>query len=271
MTDFPLYMDETWIFSKGGMKRIWQDENIKSIKHSGSATEGKRHIVVHAGGKQGFVKDAGLIFSSKSKSADYHDNMNTDMYTKWLREKLLPSLTEPSVIVIDNAPYHSEVIHRQPTSGWKKDEIITWLKQENINFSNDALKSELLLLCKRHEKPKQYKVDNIIHEHGHQVLRLPPYHCEFNPIELVWGICKNYYDRHIGRNGYSDEAVREMWNEALEKVTPEIWQNCIKKTETIISQWWEREQHINEISPIIINPDEDSDSDENNLDEEFNI
>ena len=51
----------------------------------------------------------------------------------------------------------------------------------------------------------------------------------------------------------------------LRKSNSENLAKLYKKTETIISQWWEREQHINEISPIIINPDEESDSDENNL------
>ncbi|CAH1109771.1 unnamed protein product [Psylliodes chrysocephalus] len=100
-----IYLDEIWIFSKGGTKRIWQDENIKSIKHTNG--EGKRHIILHAGGKNGFVDGAGLIFCSKSKSEDYHDNMNSDMFIKWLNEKLLPNLGEPSVIVLDNASYHT--------------------------------------------------------------------------------------------------------------------------------------------------------------------
>ena len=30
---FPfIYMDDTWIFSKASIKRIWQDENIEKIK-----------------------------------------------------------------------------------------------------------------------------------------------------------------------------------------------------------------------------------------------
>ena len=27
---------------------------------------------------------------------------------------------------------------------------------------------------------------------GHKVIRLPPYHCELNPIELAWAAEKNF-------------------------------------------------------------------------------
>jgi hypothetical protein len=31
----------------------------------------------------------------------------------------------------------------------------------------------------------KYAVDEMAKAHGHTVLRLPPYHCVFNPIELL--------------------------------------------------------------------------------------
>ncbi|XP_050515124.1 uncharacterized protein LOC126890308 [Diabrotica virgifera virgifera] len=222
-----VYLDETWIFSKGGIKRIWQDESTKSIKHTD--TEGKRYIIVHAGGKHGFIEGADLVFSSKSKSADYHDNMNTEIFLKWLKEKLLPSLHEPSVIVLDNASYHSEILNKQPTNSWTVDKIKEWLTNKNITFPQYCFKPQLLTLAKSHAQPNIYMVDEIIHSFGHRVLRLPPYHCQFNPIEYIWGICKTYFDNHIGYKGYSEEAVLETWQEALDTATPEIWEKKCKK------------------------------------------
>jgi hypothetical protein len=63
----------------------------------------------------------------------------------------------------------------------------------------------------------RYKVDDLIKEHGHKVLRLPPYNCHFNPIELVWSQAKRYYNSNIGRNGFGMEAVKKMWEESLEQ------------------------------------------------------
>lgn len=261
-----IYLDETWIFSKGATKRIWQDDSVKSIKHTDG--EGKRHIILHAGGKAGFIEGADLIFSSKSKSSDYHDNMNTEMFIKWLREKLLPSLSEPSVIILDNAPYHSEILNKNPTNSWNVNKIKEWLTNEKIPFLDYMLKSELLHLTKMHAKPKIFVVDQIIESYGHRILRLPPYHCQFNPIEYIWGISKQYYDNHIGPNGYRDEAVWETWRNALSVSTPEIWRNCIFKCEKLIEEWWIRENKINEISPIVITlngDDSDYDDDDDDI------
>nr|CAD7418095.1 unnamed protein product [Timema cristinae] len=57
-----------------------------------------------------------------------------------------------------------------------------------------------------------YKINEMVRECGHQVLRLPPYHCQYNPIQLVWANCKGYYKKHTGRNNkFDDAAVRALW------------------------------------------------------------
>ena len=35
-------------------------------------------------------------------------------------------------------------------------------------------------------------METVAKEYGHEILRLPPYHCELNPIELAWAAEKNY-------------------------------------------------------------------------------
>lgn len=59
------------------MKKIWQEESIKTIKHTDS--EGKRHITEHAGGN-GSVDGADIVFSSISKLVDYHENTITEIF-----------------------------------------------------------------------------------------------------------------------------------------------------------------------------------------------
>jgi transposase len=52
-------------------------------------------------------------------------------------------------------------------------------------------KAELYDLIKMH-KP-QYEtsaIDCLLAEHGHAVIRLPPYHTDLNPIEKIRGIVK---------------------------------------------------------------------------------
>ena len=54
-----------------------------------------------------------------------------------------------------------------------------------LEFPENALRKDLWLLAKAKaaEEPR-YKVDDIIKEAGHEVLRLPPYHCDLNPIGI---------------------------------------------------------------------------------------
>ena len=37
---------------------------------------------------------------------------------------------------------------------------------------------------------KKFKVDEMAKEAGHEVIRLPPYHCNLSPIELLWAFMK---------------------------------------------------------------------------------
>lgn len=256
-----VFLDETWIFARGANKRTWQDDSVKSVKNTNS--EGKRFMILHAGNEDGFISESGLIFSTKSKSADYHDNMNSENFEKWFME-LLPKLEEPSIIVLDNAPYHSRVSEQHPTSRWKKNELQEWLRLKNIEFDKTSTHVELLSLCKEQVRKKEYVVDTMALQYGHEVLRLPPYHCQYNPIEMVWGIAKNYYDRHIGRDGFGDENVLAMWKEALETVTAETWSKCVRKTERLIEENFSREI-LFDCDPLIINTNDSSDSEDDEL------
>lgn len=70
-----------------------------------------------------------------------------------------------------------------------------------------------------------YVVDNMAKDAGHTVLRLPPYHCEFNAIELAWAMVKSYEKQH--NTSYKIDDVRNLLNIAIERVTSENWKNCI--------------------------------------------
>lgn len=109
----------------------------------------------------------------------------------------------------------------------------------------------------------------------HRILRLPPYHYFWNPIELVWSDAKRYYDKHIKnrinqREGKAKIAdiSEEVWREAIAQVTPEKWCKYVDHCEKLILEAHEKEIGTNpspKISPIIIflgNPGDDRDSDE---------
>ena len=45
---------------------------------------------------------------------------------------------------------------------------------------------------KQYKSDPRYRIDQLFKEAGHTVLRLPPYHCDLNPIELIWSQLKRY-------------------------------------------------------------------------------
>jgi transposase len=44
----------------------------------------------------------------------------------------------------------------------------------------------MLELIKKQNLRKLYYTDQVAEQKGHNILRLPPYYCEFNPIEQIW-------------------------------------------------------------------------------------
>lgn len=109
------YLDETWCNAGDCSPKEWVDNSIKSnrdayqreltIGAKKPTGKGIRLIVIHIGSRNSFV-DGGLCFESKTNSSDYHHEMNGEHFLKWFKN-ILPLLDDNSVIIMDNAPYHS--------------------------------------------------------------------------------------------------------------------------------------------------------------------
>lgn len=256
----PIYLDETWFYSKSGFRKSWQDGTIKAVKHK--TGEGLRYVVLHAGSESGFVRDASLCFKSGNNTGDYHLSMNADNFEKWFEEKLLINLEEPSLIIMDNASYHSRLVNPIPNKSWNKSNLTSFLKENNISFPELAMKDQIWDIVRLHLPDKRYIVDELALKYGHKVLRLPPYHCQYNPIELVWSDCKRFYDANIGLGPFSVENILNKWQQALGQVTPTKWKNYVQHTKRFIEEDWVTARRIDasDILPVIINLGELSDS-----------
>lgn len=112
-------------------------------------------------------------------------------------------------------------------------ELQLWLKKHSISYDSTALRKELLLICQANKQPAKYVLDEYVSKTtDHRIVRLPPYHCQYNPIEMIWSLTKRYFDTHVGRNNdFSLENTDKIWLEALESVTPEFWRSCCEHTE----------------------------------------
>ena len=180
-------------------------------------------------------------------------------------EKLLPNIPENSIIVIDNAPYHSMQAERAPTTATRKATMIEWLESKHIPYTPDMLKAELYEIIKRHKpREKKYVIDQIAREHGHEIVRLPPYHCDLNPIELIWANIKNYVARK--NTTWKIKDVHNLCMEAVAQVTPTNWRDAIQSTIKREDQYWKTdgilEERVGELIISIGDTDsEDSDQD----------
>ena len=98
------------------------------------------------------------------------------------------------MIAIDNnASYQSRNSDSYRKPNWRKQQLIDWLKEKNVTIPDKALRAELWTMAKvEREKYSSKVVDEIAMRAGHTVIRLPPYHCELNPIELAWAAEKNF-------------------------------------------------------------------------------
>ncbi|XP_034840153.2 uncharacterized protein [Maniola hyperantus] len=225
-----VYLDETYMHATYCAGKCWQSEQEEGVLSPDS--KGPRWIIVHAGGAMGFIPNAQLIFRSRSQAADYHDDMNKTNFNKWLSEKLIPNLPPQSIVVMDNASYHTVQLNKAPTMSSRKAEMQNWMTRNGLSYLQTMVKAQLFQIIKEHKQPPVYEADIMLEAHGHKVVRLPPYHCDLNPIELIWSVLK----RRIAERNVGQEAnkIVQITEEAFATITDEEWRKeCehVKKLE----------------------------------------
>lgn len=230
--------------------------------------KGKRLIIVHIGSEDGFVHDGLLCFESKKNSRDYHEEMNGDCFRDWL-ESVLPRLKENAVIVMDNAPYHSVKLDKCPTTNWRKADIVQWLEGKGEVIDQSMIIVELLEIVKR-LKPlySKYVIDEMVLQHNKVVLRLPPYHCELNPIELAWSVVKGHVKSH--NKTFKLPDVKNLLIDGINKIDASMWKNFVSHTKKEEEKFWEVDFVVDELLAetqrvvMTIGDTDDSFSDEDN-------
>ncbi|XP_037518299.1 uncharacterized protein LOC119395080 [Rhipicephalus sanguineus] len=154
--------------------------------------------------------------------------MDGNRFEGWFGD-VLQKLPAGSVIVLDNAPYHSRREEKLPTTSWKKENIQEWLNSKDIAYS----------------------------------ATLPPYHCEFNPIELVWAKVKNGIA--ADNRDFKLCTVEDILREKIKNVTAEDWRKNIRHVMELEAKFRVDTSGSDHVQPIVIQLGEDdteeSDSD----------
>ena len=96
-----------------------------------------------------------------------------------------------------------------------------WLKQYNIECPQ-LNKKELYVLIKQY-KPRlhKYKIDEMANKFGHEIVRLPPYHCDLNQEELIWAQIQYFVAER--NKTFKMKEIQKLFDEALEKVSAKDW------------------------------------------------
>lgn len=80
-------------------------------------------------------------------------------------------------------------------------------------------------------------MDELATYYGHKVLRIPPYHCVLNPIELVWARLKS----HVRKNNTTptlSASVCEHLREGVENINSNLWSSCVDHTIKVGERYW---------------------------------
>ena len=124
-----------------------------------------------------------------------------------------------------------------------------WWTIHKICFLECALKRELYNLIRSSNFKPKYAVYEMARAAGHEVVHLPPYHCELSPIELAWSQVK----RHIKDNNclFTLSAVKDLTHEGFEKVDSSLWKKLVEHVwREFEDKYWVddglQEEHIEE-------------------------
>jgi len=236
-----VYLDETYVNKNHSNDFVWysSEDGPWIQKPTGN---GERLIIINAITKNSWVPNARLIFKSSRKTGDYHGQMNGMLFQKWFSEKLIPNIPENSNIIMDNAPYHNILTKSSaPIMQSSKSRIRDWLELNKIPCNPDCLKSELIEVLNKVAPAPTYVIDEIARQHGHEIIRTPPYHPELQPIEICWGVLKN----EVARNcNFTMKNLELQLEKAFAKVTKETCLKVIKKIRQVEDKFWEEDEKL---------------------------
>ena len=103
----------------------------------------------------------------------------------------------------------------------------------------------MLELIKGAHPEERYAIDEIAKTFGHEVVRLPPYHCELNPIEMAWAQVKGYIKAKNSK--FTLSHVKDLTYEGFSKIGKEDWSKLVEHTVKVEDKFWEMDSLHEEV------------------------
>ena len=145
------------------------------------------------------------------------------------------------VPVIDNAPYHSRLSDEFKRPKKRKADMKLWLSQHNIDYDQRELNAELWLKITEYLKNyrgEKYFLDAHLKSLQVEVVRMPPYHCDVNPIEKCWSFRKQF----VAAKNQSKSSLADLilwWEQSRQEMTLEHIQKLFERVIRIEDQFAE--------------------------------
>ena len=168
---------------------------------------------------------------------------------------------------MDNVSYNSVQAEttRRPPSNARKAELHDWLVNHGVDFDPQMISAELWELVKTNLPPVKFCVDELAEDYGFEILRLPPCHCDLNPIELIWPLWRIQWPSVRKR---SDLLMWNAWlrTRSVRKLTDSDWQEVITHTTKVDEKYWEVDNIVDNNIQLIIGLGEHDGESESNKD-----
>jgi hypothetical protein len=156
-----VYIDVTWVDSNLTFRKCWQSNDVIGVQKN--VNSANTLIILHAGTSKGFIPDAKLVYKAGCATGDYHGQTNGHNFQEWLTEKLLPHIPPQSVVILDNALYHSIQIDKPPTPYSLKKDMLSWLRNRGVECNEGLRKNDLYnQIFSLNPKEKVFKIDCIL-------------------------------------------------------------------------------------------------------------
>ena len=151
----------------------------------------------------------------KDQKGDYHKVFNSTNYLQWWTNQLLPNLTQPSLIIMDNAKYHCTYPANVPKLSKKKGILTAFLQSRNVAVEPTNTVTIIKEKIRMQRKNEKMQCEILAEALGHKVLFTPPYHSDLQPIELLWAKLKGNIGRKYKANTTMTVLKQQLDNEFL--------------------------------------------------------
>lgn len=191
-----------------------------------------------ASGAFGLAAHAPLYVRCR-RSADGEVRVDAAHYQSWF-VSVLGALAQRSVVVMDCAPPHrSAAFDDCPQINATSREMREWLTRNAVDFLPEETHAELRVRVKK-TKPldKRYALDRLAFGMGHEVVRLPPGHRDYNPLEFVWARVRAGLAAMDAGRATADDAVRRT-DEVIGSIAPNDWKEYDRRVYSVFKEDYE--------------------------------